>query len=462
MNLFSRTKKNCFIIDLGVNFLENLEGYPYIGHFPLGALSIASYCEKRHMPVEFISYDYYFPSHKIFPSRKDFLLKIKNLLTDKISKHQPVLIGISISYTVQCILAYETCEIIKQINPQIITVTGGPHVTFLDEYTLNECKEIDIVVRGEGEWTFYELFSKYYLKKEISPVAGITFRKENKIYKNDNRSPGNLSDLPPINFNLIPSDFYHKRNVNIMPSRGCAYRCKFCVEQKFWGNQIRTIPIKKLIYEAKYLFEHYSLDYLCYEDSMLNINNPYFIELANELIKIPNKRLSSVLARIDSIDQNALIHLKKAGFNLVWYGIESGSEKVLKAMNKSLNLSKMRETFIQTRKIGLEVGVFWLVGYPGDNKEESQKTLNLMKSLYEEKLINKSKIYRFIPYPGTDFFINPETYKLKILHFNWEEWRRRTSNGVCEQLDFSKEEVTEIYEKMVSLSAEYEMIESFI
>lgn len=455
-------KKPCLLIDPGLNFFGEFDdNLSNIGHFPFGLLSIGSYLEKNGFDVEIIEFDYFFPKKIINRTREEILKDVYEILKQSIKDNNPLVIGISILCSIQFLFAFKIIEMIKSIDPKIRTVAGGSHVTFLDEQTLNECPSLDIVVRNEGEWTFFELLNSIYKNKSLHDVDGITFRSKNKIHKTKNRKPGNLNEIPVINFGLIPSNFYHDRPVNIAPTRGCYYNCTFCTDSAFWMQPRRETPVEKIFQESKILLEKYKISFLSFEDSMISTDF-YFINLFSKLKSIKNRRFGSVLARIDGVNKELLLTLKHTGFNLIIYGLESGSQTVLKAMNKHINFRQAREIFNLTHNAGLNTGVFWIIGHPGDSIKESELTIDLMTSLYSESLIDTSRVYKFVPYPGTDYFLNPEKYDIEILHYNWERWGRCERQGVCQLKNFKEREIDMTYNRVLQIMYKNEIMHSLL
>lgn len=456
MSLFYR-KKEAILIDLGLNYLSSTSGLHEVGHFPFGILNIASFFEINKIPVRVLALDYYFNSKNICADRNVLKTKIKEILLEEINRNKPILIGISVSYTIQLILAFEILQIVKEINPHIISVLGGSHVTFLAELTLKSSAYVDVIVRGEGEWALCDFFSCLKKKGAWENIPGISFLKNGQYYETNDRDLGDLSELPPINFGLLPANYYKNKQVNIAATRGCYYRCKFCTDRIFWKNTLRSTPVDKIIKETRDLFEKYKISCLSFEDSMIDIQSDYFRLLSHKLQNIGNRNLGVLVARIDSMNKEALITIKKAGFKSIIYGLESGSETILKYMNKTNDLQKTPQVFKLTRENNLKVGAFWIVGHPGDSVIESEKSISYMKYLYQENLLNWSRISRFIPYPGSDYFNHPEKYGIHIMHFNWEQWIRHVKDGVCYLDDFKEQEIQIAYENMLKTSFEYEL-----
>ncbi|MBS7660329.1 cobalamin-dependent protein, partial [Candidatus Bathyarchaeota archaeon] len=157
----------------------------------------------------------------------------------RLEKVDPDVVGIT-SATLTYKSALKIAEIAKEVCPSCVTILGGCHATFWDFNALNECRSLDIIVRKEGELTFSELLKKLEHKERIDNVQGITFRKRDKIVRNEDRQYiENLDDLPfPAHhlFNLRSYVKVGKVIIPVMTSRGCVYWCDFCTAVRKFGR----------------------------------------------------------------------------------------------------------------------------------------------------------------------------------------------------------------------------------
>lgn len=461
MNIFSKKIKTCLLIDPGINFLDNHNGLHAVGHFPFGILSIASFLEKKDIPTAVMALDYYITSPSLHPSREILLNNIIGVIQSEIKKNSFKIIGISVSYSIQINFVLELIALIKQIQSNCTIVLGGSHVSFLDKEILKNYPSVDIIVRGEGEWTAYELFNKILKNQSFNGIYGISYKQNNEILCMEQRTLGDMNDLPPINFNKLPRKFFKNQDINLALTRGCRYHCKFCTDRIFWGHTRRFTPIEKVLFEINDLFKNFEIGYINLEDSMLDITEPYFKSLAYKLSVLKEKRIGHLVSRIDlEIKTEDLLLAEKAGFQMIIYGIESASEKVLKLMNKSRSQEAVDRILRHTKKFSIETGAFWIIGHPGDSISESKKTLDFADNLYDNELLDRSRVSRFIPYPGSDFFNNRIKYSIKIIDNNWENWRRHTSNGICQTEDFCDKDIQEAYLSFTRKILEWEMIKS--
>lgn len=152
--------------------------------------------------------------------------------------------------------ALRVMEIVKKLSPEIVTVLGGPHVTFTAEETLSQHPEIDVIVRGEGEQTLLELVRCYEKGNDLSQVKGIAFRNGRELILTPPQPLVDVDELPLPAYHLLPMEKYYftvfGKFVTILSSRGCPHRCTFCSEWKFWGGKWRPRDPKKWSMKSSY------------------------------------------------------------------------------------------------------------------------------------------------------------------------------------------------------------------
>ena len=431
---------------------------PELGKFlPRGLLSIASFIESKGYPGAVVPLSHYLPPEVRYSTEK-----IRSILEPVIHQNNPFLIGVS-SMTADYHTSKEILKACKEIDEKIITVIGGMHPTFLDL----ECIDLpytDIVVRGEGEWTFLALLSALENNQDLDQINGLTFKKNGKIIQTPDRDLGDLSELPPLNFNLLPEEFVKQSYVMGMLSRGCAFNCYFCADKPFW-KRVRQFPITHVIKEMEVLNESYNNPMMGIEDNMVYIGSDHFSDLCSE-IKQRKLKLGShfhVQTRVDSIlNDQGLKDIEGTGIEHVVIGIESGSPRILKLMNKKTSPEMIISACEKFREYNLlPIGV-WMIGYPGDTPEDQQKSLELLEFLLQRDLLKFASFSYFVPWPGTRFYHNPEHYDIEILEKDRSTWyycqegERRVP--MCQLKGFSADEMAACYQKGFELIDKYSAI----
>ncbi|TRO50485.1 radical SAM protein, partial [Candidatus Bathyarchaeota archaeon] len=336
----------------------------------------------------------------------------------KISKNKIDILGIT-STTLTYKSALKIAAITKEIWPKCIVLLGGPHVTFWDNEALQECREIDIIVRKEGEITFLELVKKIEASKDYSDVLGTTLRKNEKIIKNPDRAYiENLDDLPFPAHHLWPLERLTKHGIIIFPiitSRGCVYWCDFCTTVRMFGRRYRMRSPKNVVDELEYLIQRFGANRFTFYDDAFTVDQKRTVEICRE---IKNRKLKiewDCETRVDMVTKELLLEMKSAGCVSVWFGVESGSQKVLDAMRKGISPTQTVNAFKWAKDAGLIAVAGVILGFPGETKETIEETTRFIEKLNP----NDVGYYIATPYPGTPLYnkvIDEGT--LKITDFN--------------------------------------------
>jgi radical SAM superfamily enzyme YgiQ (UPF0313 family) len=417
-----------------------------------GVLSIASFLESRGFPTQIIPLGYHLGFNKDYSSEE-----LTGVLKEFIQNTEPLLVGVSNQFTGDYPTCLEILKTCKQLNKNIVTVIGGVHVTFQDTECLDE-SYVDIVVRGEGEWTLLDLVQALENKTDLQDVKGLTFRKNDRVVRTSDRPLGDLDELPQLDFNLLPTEFVQQVFVHGMLNRGCDFKCSFCGESAFWRKR-RSIPVKQVVVEMETLDSVYGNPMCALDDSMGYIGSEQFAELCNEIRarKIKLHKNFYIMSRVDTFHEHDLKNLKGTGIRYVELGIESASPKVLKMMNKKTDREKIIACCAKLKRNNFKTHGLWMIGHPGDNPEEAQYSLDTLEYLLKNDLMDKVEISVFTPCPGTKFFDQPEKYGIEILTRDWANWNyyfipltdlvAGTYKQVCQLKDFPANEIIKFYKK---------------
>jgi radical SAM superfamily enzyme YgiQ (UPF0313 family) len=305
--------------------------------------------------------------------------------------------------------AIKTLREIKRLDKSTVTIIGGLHATFSDKLLLENYKFIDIVVRGEGEETLLELIKGIRNKNHLDKILGISFRKDGKIISNPPRPfikdietlPFPAYDLFPMASYPLPPDIKGvKQSSLITTSRGCPMGCKFCETTMAWGRGIRSTSAERLFDEVKHLYEKFGIDYIRFADDLFTLKKEKVIKFCNLVIKNKLPIKFRIQARVDTVDEEMLNTLKKAGCDLIEYGAESGSNKILKVIGKNITTEKIKKAVELTRKAGIGVKYFLIVGLLEEGPNETWETFKLIKETKPDWIgINALTIY-----PGTEVY----------------------------------------------------------
>ena len=362
---------------------------------------------------------------------------------NELHKRQPDVVGLT-STTLTYKSALEIIKVAKKALPNCLTVIGGSHVTFWDDKALQECPQLDIVVRKEGENTFLELLQKLEAGKSFSDVLGITYREGEKIVRTPDRPYiEDLDSLPFPAFHLFPLNKFNKYGNIIFPvmtSRGCVYWCEFCTAVRMFGRKYRMRSPKKVVDEIEFLYKKYGEKQYTFYDDAFTVDQARTEEICDEILRRGLKIRWDCETRVDMVTKDLLQKMRAAGCIAVWYGVEAGSQKVRDAMGKGISTQQTLNTFKWTQEAGLIAVASVILGFPGETKETAWESVKLLEKINPDEI----GIYIATPYPGTPMYDYVTKMDwLKIHDFN----KYDTATPTFESPTMSMKELREIHDK---------------
>lgn len=315
----------------------------------------------------------------------------------------------------------------KRLNPDIISVIGGPHPTALPADCLKN-RAVDYVVLGEGDVTIKELYS--YLsngRPALRDISGLAYRLEGKIIINDARSLLNdLDELPLPAYHLLPGGLrsYHPY---IDTSRGCVYQCGFCSGPRFWRRRIRTRSYRHFKRELDHISAHIGRsNFIHISDPMLGVT-PKQLEILRQLGHAGTGLYFSCDIKANYVNTRLISFMKQCGIIVFSLGIESLSDQALKKVMKlcSAKIEKKAATIIKSVS-GTYLKSYWITGLPGETKESMSRNTTAMYTLLKKGVIDQVCSHLLVPYPGTEFYTYPERFDLVIKHRDWIHYEGRS------------------------------------
>jgi radical SAM superfamily enzyme YgiQ (UPF0313 family) len=336
------------------------------------------------------------------------------------------LIGIQI-LTPMYLRFQEILKVIKKRAKNAIIVGGGPHVTIMSESCIKENPDIDFGVIGDGEDTIVELVDALEYGRDVSKVKGLIYEKNGKIIRTATRPfRTNIDEYPLPARHLLPMDKYmptvtyykHLPSFIILTSRGCPFHCTYC--SKIAGNTVRQHSVDRVIKELEMLINIYGAKDIIFRDDTLTINKPFITDLCNEIIrkKIHKKIKWSCMTRVNCVTEDMLNLMKKAGCWSIHYGFESGSQRILDIIKKGIKLNQVRNAFKWTRKAGIEIKAFFMLGLPTETKEEALQTIKFAKEIDPDWV----QFTITTPYPGTELYEQAKQNGT-LKSFKWEDYQ---------------------------------------
>ena len=373
-------------------------------------------------------------------------MNLENL--DKVTKEEildfsPNFIGISAT-TIQAYDMFHVAKVIRSLprGDKYIIIAGGFHPTVEPELTLKECPEVDLVCRGEGEFTMLEIVSG----RELRKISGITFREKGKFYSTADRSPFVEMDTFPFPArHLMDMKFYLASNrannpglpvrtTTLISSRGCPYNCKFC-GSKSMHKKVKLYSWQYVVDEVEELIETYQPKLLSFMDDMFLIDRSRVEHICVYLIeKGLNKRIRwSCSVRVDAVDEKILNLMRESGCVYIIYGLESGSQRMLDKMNKRTTVEQNLRAVRLANKARVLVNSAFIVNVPEEREEDFLATLEFIKN----NKIFMTNLNNLMPLPGSPYYTElAETGKLNTVN-SFELWKY--TGALPEYVDAVKE-----------------------
>lgn len=310
--------------------------------------------------------------------------------------------------------AEEIIRSLKQLNPTIKSILHGLHPSALPQQTMEECG-VDFVCQGEGFFTIQQLFNALKKKGSTKDIAGLWQRQDNTVVS---ATPAelfvDLDQLPSPAWDLLPMTKYRAHNWHcfgsieerqpygvIYTSLGCPYHCTFCCINAIFGKPgIRFRSAKRVVEDIDLLVREYGIRNIKITDELFAINEKRVIEICDLLIDRDYDLNIWAYARLNTVTPLMLQKMKQAGINWIAYGFESGSERVLKAVNKAYDLESVDRVIAETYDAGLYIGANFIFGLPEDDFDSMQETLDLAMHINAEW----ANMYVTMAYPGSQLY----------------------------------------------------------
>ncbi len=406
-----KLKRICLVHPAGSNWFPGYRDFTPIANRlpPVGILSIAACLEARGHIVHVIDCLGPEPPENIDAAVRDILA------------FQPDFAGFSTT-TSSFPDAAEMVEKLKQSEPRIITVNGGPHGSALKESLLKSCPAMDCVVYGEGEPAMIELV------ESASPgtTSGTVWRAaDGAITVNPPRTDAqDLDALPwpayhllkhfPKKYNLPMFGYVNSPGTSMITSRGCPYQCSYC-DRSVFGKSYRYNSADYVYEHMKYMATRFGVRHIIIQDDLFTTHRKRVMEICHRLIEEPLGIQFNCVVRVQHTDPELLKLLKKAGCLQVSLGIESGDPDQIKIHKGDVTLEQVQDTVAQIREAGLRVKGLFIIGLPGDTEASIRRTGDFAISLDLDNL-NYAK---FTPFPGAPVW--DSIHEQGTFH---EDWRK--------------------------------------
>lgn len=347
----------------------------------------------------------YLRQHGIAANLVDCTFITENQAVEQVQKSKPDIVGIYSMFSMKA-PALRMAKLLR--NNSKMLVAGGPLPTLCAEDFL---EDFDAVGVGEGEATMLELVKAVEGHRSLSTVEGIVYRSNESNERHIVRTPTrrviqDLDELPFPARDQFDHEAYKKHYVgrfgysttSIISSRGCPFQCDFCSRAVF-GHEFRTRSAVNIVDEMESVRTH-GYERIWFSDDCFTLHKERLLNICDEIVR---RRLDiswECLSRVDTIDRQTALSMKNAGCVRVFFGLESGNDSVLALMNKQTTTKEARKAVLTMKAAGIQVGAFFIVGYPGETDNTILDTLRFASSLPLDYL-SFSVPY---PIPGTPLY----------------------------------------------------------
>ncbi|MEO5356158.1 MAG: B12-binding domain-containing radical SAM protein [Nitrospirae bacterium YQR-1] len=335
------------------------------------------------------------------------------VLIKKIISEKPDILGLS-AYTKDISFVKQFVSQIRPILPDTIILLGGVQITLMPVETFQYLRGlIDYGFAGESELAFKKFIENIpHPGDDLEEFDNLIWLKDGQIKVNRQLLPKNLDELPFPQWDLMPPDKYPKAPhgafykqfpyAPLITSRGCPYPCTFCSAGVISGKKIRYRSIKNVIEEIKYLNKHFNVKEIHIEDDNFSMERERVVNFCESLLGT-NLNITWALPnglRLDNLDLEVLKLMNRAGCYSVNVGVESGNESRLKLIKKKITKETIKEKISMVKQAGMDIGGFFIIGFPGETRQEIEQTLKFTTELELDRI----GISYFQPYPATEEF----------------------------------------------------------
>ena len=418
--LINTPQQNTIKAGIEDDFVDIIGYYP-----PLGLLYLATILKQANYNVKVLD---------CVPMKIDY-----EQLEREISEFQPFAVGIA-TYTTSMVDVLLTANIVKENNPKTVTILGGHHVTLYPKESV-KYYNIDYILQGEAEYTLLKLLniiSVEFTIDNLKKIDGIGFLFENEPFINRKRAfLKNVEELPFPDRTFLPLDIYtsivgkKQKVATVMSSRGCPFKCTYCFSP---SKLYRTRSTKNIINEIKVLV-NLGYNEIFFFDDLFAMKAQKVIDFAKALQEENIKIDWSFRARINTISEELVEKVKKAGIHRIQFGIESGNDEILKRIKKGITTERIRKAVKMCKKAGITTIGNFMIGMPGETEKEIMQTLKFSRKIG----LNYAQYSILVPFPFTAVYFEG----LQSGLFTEDYWKKFAQNPIKNADDFKVQYWTE-------------------
>jgi anaerobic magnesium-protoporphyrin IX monomethyl ester cyclase len=315
----------------------------------------------------------------------------------------------------------EIAQAVKAWNPNFPVILGGWHPSLLPKQTL-EAPFIDIVVRGQGEDSLLELVQHLENRAAIDLIPGIGFKRNQKLIFTTERPLKPIVDLPPKAYHIADFDAYQRscgrRWAMYISSLACPFNCSYCTNAGVYGRKWNALPPEQFVEETVDLSRRYGLEMLWIVDDNFLVDLDRARGIAEGLVRVGAdfkwsiQATTNLTARLSTED---LKLLRRSGLHQICQGVDSGSEKILKLMNKTFqDFDSIYESASRCLGAGIRPSFNIIFAYPGEGTKERRETIDFMMDVCRRFPGAEFWTNIFTPYPGSPIMEHADELGIRV------------------------------------------------
>lgn len=343
-----------------------------------GSLQLAMILKSNGISVDLLRY------WQVDSQLDDFTRLVTNIV-----KHVEKLKPRIVSFYCRCDVYHIVLSVSKELktrHPDMTILLGGPQAELSAGETLRNFPCVDYICCGEGETTILPFVSSILLGRPDLSVDGLTYIREDGVII-QNQLPRLIDDNYTIDYDyyqLIPQFVIENSGqTTIEVGRGCPFNCSFCSSKTFWKRRFRLRNIDDILSEVRYIYETYNIKAMRFEHDIFTVDKRRLRMFCERLIESGMPISWRCSSRTDTVDDETILLMRKAGLKSIYFGIETGSERMQNIIHKGLSIEKTKRILQLCVNAGVEVTASFMYGFPQERETDVRDTLNLICNLLD-------------------------------------------------------------------------------
>ena len=337
-------------------------------------------------------------------------------IKEQIIQFKPDIVGVTSMFSSQQEQALHCCDLVKEVDKSLPVVIGGLHSSLFPKETIQH-NSIDYVIMEEGEYRFLQLLNDLNAGKKDFTFDGIAYLKDKKVVINPPKQKiDNLDNLPLPARDLVDMEKYIKVGIpigpfprkerveQVMTSRGCPFSCTFCSASNYFGHKFRARSVDNIMEEIDLLVNKYQIQEIQFTDDNLTADKKRAKELFKRLKEYDLSWCTPNGIMVKTLDEEMISLMAESGAYQITFAIESGNDRVLKDLihKKVPKKEEVKKLTLLSQNKGIQVHATFIVGFPGETKEEINETLQYPFDIG----FNSASFFILSPIPGSEIYAN--------------------------------------------------------